>query len=54
MIPSFGSDGNLPAGIHATTWDEFAKVFGSTFLEFFQIDKDTGNPKGIIALDLQV
>jgi hypothetical protein len=23
-----------------------------TFLEFFQSDKDTGNPKGIVAIDL--
>ena len=26
---------------------------GETFLEFFQIDKQTGDPKGIIALDLR-
>ena len=26
---------------------------GKTFLEFFQIDKQTGGPKGIIALDLR-
>ena len=26
---------------------------GRTFLEFFQIDKETGNPKGILALDLR-
>lgn len=26
---------------------------GGSFLEFFQIDKETGNPKGIVALDLQ-
>lgn len=25
---------------------------GRVFLEFFQIDKETGNPKGIVALDL--
>jgi hypothetical protein len=25
---------------------------GRTFLDFFQIDKDTGAPKGIVALDL--
>ncbi len=30
MIPSFDSDGNLPLGIHLTTWDEFTKVFGRT------------------------
>lgn len=26
---------------------------GKTWLEFFQADKDTGEPKGIIAIDLQ-
>jgi hypothetical protein len=26
---------------------------GRTFLEFFQIDKNTGNPKGIVAIDLR-
>lgn len=26
---------------------------GSTFLEFFQVDKHTGNPKGIVVLDLK-
>ena len=26
---------------------------GSPFLEFFQVDKDTGDPKGIVALDLR-
>jgi hypothetical protein len=25
---------------------------GLSFLEFFQTDKDTGRPKGIIAIDL--
>ena len=29
------------------------KGSGRTFLEFFQTDKDTGNPKGIVALDLR-
>jgi hypothetical protein len=28
-------------------------VSGRTFLEFFQTDKQTGRPKGIIALDLR-
>jgi len=28
-------------------------VTGRTFLEFFQIDKRTGNPKGILAIDLR-
>ena len=26
---------------------------GLTFLEFFQVDKERGNPKGIVALDLR-
>ncbi len=26
---------------------------GKTFLEFFAVDKDTGNPKGIVAIDLR-
>lgn len=26
---------------------------GKTFLEFFQVDKDTGLPKGILAIDLR-
>ena len=29
-----------------------ADTGGRTFIEFFQADKDTGEPKGIIALDL--
>ena len=29
-----------------------ADLVGNSFLEFFQVDKSTGNPKGIIALDL--
>lgn len=29
-----------------------AHASGITYLEFFQIDKHTGNPKGIVALDL--
>ena len=29
-----------------------ADVEGLSFLEFFQIDRDTGGPKGIVAIDL--
>ena len=29
------------------------RATGQTFLEFFQVDKATGNPKGIIVLDLR-
>lgn len=30
MIPSFASDGDLPAGIHEATWSEFVARFGWT------------------------
>jgi len=30
MIPEFDSNGNLPVGIHWTTWQEFANRFGKT------------------------
>ena len=30
-----------------------ASVSGKTYLEFFQIDKTTGGPKGIVVLDLE-
>ncbi len=29
MIPEFLSNGNLPQGIHETTWDQFCKRFGN-------------------------
>ena len=29
-----------------------ADIDGMSFLEFFQMDKETGRPKGIIAIDL--
>lgn len=28
MIPDFEASGNLPAGIHQTTWNELSKRFG--------------------------
>ncbi len=28
-------------------------VTGKTFLEFFQMDKEAGNPKGILVIDLR-
>jgi len=31
---------------------QIADNAGTTFLEFFQIDKNTGQPKGIVAVDL--
>lgn len=31
MIPDFDSKGNLPPGIHQTTWDEFEKRFGHNY-----------------------
>ena len=30
-----------------------ADVDGFSFIEFFQIDKDTGKPKGVVAIDLE-
>jgi hypothetical protein len=30
-----------------------AGISGRTFLEFFQINRDTGAPKGIVAIDLR-
>ena len=56
--PVFADFSNLRAAQKAKFFGEFfpssaaADLVGNTFLEFFQIDRDTGNPKGIIALDL--
>lgn len=30
MIPDFGRDGRLPAGVHQATWSEFAARFATT------------------------
>jgi hypothetical protein len=30
MIPKFSPDGNLPKGVHETTWKQFCKRFGHT------------------------
>jgi hypothetical protein len=30
MIPSFDNQGNLPPGVHWTTWSEFIQRFGIT------------------------
>jgi hypothetical protein len=30
MIPDFSSNGNLPQGIHETTWDQLCVCFGNT------------------------
>ncbi len=64
-----GVDGDLLDGVlldfcHGTAAQKakyFGELFpnfvegstGSPFLEFFQVDKDTGDPKGIVALDLR-
>lgn len=56
--PVFGQFDHLRAAQKARFLGEFfpssytANTVGKTFLEFFQIDRDTGNAKGIIALDL--
>jgi hypothetical protein len=56
--PVFGQFDNLRAAQKAKFLGEFFPssltegTVGRTFLEFFQIDKNSGNAKGIIALDL--
>lgn len=58
LEPVFFEFANARAAQKAKFFGEFfpsslpADPAGSTFLEFFQIDKHTGNQKGIIALDL--
>jgi hypothetical protein len=58
LEPVFGEFDNQRAAQNAKFSGEFfpssalADVAGSTFLEFFQIDKTTGNPKGIVAIGL--
>ena len=37
MIPEFGSDGNLPEGIHWTDWEEFSQRFGGNALRRQQL-----------------
>jgi hypothetical protein len=56
--PVFGQFDNLRAAQKAKFLGEFFPssvtegTVGKTFLDFFQIDRNTGNAKGIIALDL--
>ena len=58
LEPVFFEFTNARAAQKAKVFGEFfpssagADPAGNTFLEFFQIDKYTGNQKGIIALDL--
>lgn len=67
MIPPW-KDGLLPPGIHWAAWEEIVERYGtngecfpnvseaatgSPFLEFFQTRRDTGEPKGIVAIDLE-
>jgi hypothetical protein len=58
LEPTFFDFTNLRAAQKAKFFGEFfpssakADLVGTTFLEFFQIDKNTGSQKGIIALDL--
>ena len=58
LEPAFFNFDNLRAAQKAKFYGEFfpssarANLVGTTFLDFFQIDKNTGNAKGIIALDL--
>jgi len=56
--PLFFDFANARAAQKAKFFGEFfpssqpAEPAGRTFLEFFQVDKNTGNQKGIVALDL--
>jgi hypothetical protein len=58
LEPVFGEFADRRAAQKAKFGCEFfpssfvADLVGNTFLEFFQIDKDTEQRKGIIALDL--
>lgn len=58
LEPVFGDFSNSRAAQKAKFFGEFfpssetADPVGTTFLDFFQIDKNTGNAKGIIALNL--
>jgi hypothetical protein len=58
LEPVFGAFADRRAAQKAKFGCEFfpsafvADLVGNTFLEFFQIDKDTGRRKGIIALDV--
>jgi hypothetical protein len=60
LEPAFGDFSNRREAQKALFRGEFFPssfaegATGSTFLEFFQIDKQTGEPKGIVALDLEV
>lgn len=38
MIPAFQTDGNLPPGIHWTTWDEVVERFGYTAIRRERLD----------------
>ncbi|MCO8125539.1 hypothetical protein NHH03_27620 [Stieleria sp. TO1_6] len=58
LEPLFFDFANARAAQKAKFLGEFfpssqpAEPAGRTFLEFFQVDKNTGNQKGIVALDL--
>ena len=58
LEPLFFDFANARAAQKAKFFGEFfpssqpAEPAGRTFLEFFQVDKNTGNQKGIVALDL--
>jgi hypothetical protein len=58
LEPCFGDFSNGRAAQKARYSGEFfpanfrEPTFGGTFLDFFQIDKQSGLPKGIIAIDL--
>ena len=54
MIPTYGNRGNLPPGIHELfPADAPADPNGTRFLAYFQRERETGEPKGIVKIDLE-
>ena len=60
MIPAWFTNGDLPPGVHFATWAEIEDCLAFNprrwrrFLgEFFQVNKLTGAPKGILAIRLR-
>jgi hypothetical protein len=39
--------------VSCSPWEAAAEPAGTTFLDYFQHDRDTGQPKGIIAIHLK-
>ena len=63
MIPEWLTNGDLPPGVHFATWRELEDrlsfnprrhrmLAGFRFVDFFRVNKTTGEPKGILAIRL--